>query len=84
MIRKKTPARLAWLEATIRAEMQQTPILDALADTENLLHWTRSFGPLSGLDTKLDNPRERYLLSSFCYGCNLGPSQTAVCPGNGS
>lgn len=74
---KKTPARLAWLEATLRREMPQTPILDALADTENLLHWTRFFGPLSGLDTKLEQPRERYLLASFCYGCNLGPSQTA-------
>jgi TnpA family transposase len=77
LIPKKTPARLAWLEATIRKEMPQTPILDALADTENLLHWTRFFGPLSGLDTKLEQPRERYLLASFCYGCNLGPSQTA-------
>jgi TnpA family transposase len=77
LARKKTPARLAWLEATIKAEMEQVPILDALADTENLLHWTRFFGPLSGLETKLDHPRERYLLASFCYGCNLGPSQTA-------
>jgi TnpA family transposase len=77
LARKKTPARLAWLEATIKAEMDQVPILDALADTENLLHWTRFFGPLSGLETKLDHPRERYLLASFCYGCNLGPSQTA-------
>lgn len=75
--RRKTPARLAWLEATIRKEMPQTPILDALADTENLLRWTRCFGPLSGLDTKLENPLERYVLASFCYGCNLGPSQTA-------
>ncbi len=75
--RNKTPARLAWLEATIRKEMPQTPILDALADTENLLNWTRFFGPLSGLDTKLENPAERYVLASFCYGCNLGPSQTA-------
>lgn len=77
LIRKRTPARLAWLEATIKAEMEQVPILDALADTENLLHWTRFFGPLSGLETKLDHPRERYVLASFCYGCNLGPSQTA-------
>jgi TnpA family transposase len=77
LLRKKIPVRLAWLEATIKAEMEQVPILDALADTENLLHWTRFFGPLSGLETKLDHPRERYLLASFCYGCNLGPSQTA-------
>jgi hypothetical protein len=37
LTRKKTPARLPWLESMIRAEMPQTPILDALADTENLL-----------------------------------------------
>jgi hypothetical protein len=77
LLRKKMPARLRWLEATIKTEMEETPILDALADTENLLHWTRFFGPLSGLETKLEQPRERYLLASFCYGCNLGPSQTA-------
>jgi TnpA family transposase len=77
LLRKKISARLAWLEATIKTEMEQVPILDALADTENLLHWTRFFGPLSGLEAKLDHPRERYLLASFCYGCNLGPSQTA-------
>jgi TnpA family transposase len=77
LVRKKTPARLAWLEATIKTEIEQIPILDALADTENLLRWTRFFGPLSGLETKLEQPRERYLLASFCYGCNLGPSQTA-------
>jgi hypothetical protein len=77
LLRKKTPARLGWLEAAIKVEMEQTPILDALADTENLLHWTRFFGPLSGLETKLEQPRDRYLPASFCYGCTLGPSQTA-------
>jgi hypothetical protein len=40
-------------------EIEQTPILAALANTENLLHWTRFFGPLPGLDTKLEQPRER-------------------------
>jgi hypothetical protein len=53
------------------------PFLDALADTENLLNWTRSFGPLSGHEAKIDKPRERYVVAAFCYGCNLGPSQTA-------
>ena len=77
LTRKKIPAKLAWFEATIRKETPQPPILDALADTENLLNWTRFFGPLSGLDTKLENPAERCVLASFCCGCNLGPSQTA-------
>ena len=29
------------------------------------------------MDAKLGNPRERYLITTFCYGCNLGPTQTA-------
>jgi len=27
--------------------------------------------------TKIDDPRERYVITAFCYGCNLGPTQTA-------
>jgi TnpA family transposase len=57
--------------------MPAVEILDALVDTEHWLNWTRHFGPLSGLDAKLSKPRERYLLTVFCYGCNLGPVQTA-------
>ena len=52
-------------------------ILDALADTEAWLNWTRHFGPLSGQGGRLDRPHERYLTATFCYGCNLGPTQTA-------
>jgi hypothetical protein len=32
LTRKNTPPRLTWLEATIRAEMEETPILDALVE----------------------------------------------------
>ena len=42
-----------------------------------MANWTRYFGPISGHDAKLENPRERYLITAFCYGCNLGPTQTA-------
>jgi TnpA family transposase len=57
--------------------MGQVDIVDALVDTEHWLYWTRHFGPLSGHDAKVDQPRERYVLTVFCYGCNLGPTQTA-------
>jgi TnpA family transposase len=75
--RKAAPAKLHWLEKTIAHRLESVQILDALADTEHWLHWTRFFGPLSGHEAKLDSPRERYLMAAFCYGCNLGPSQTA-------
>jgi hypothetical protein len=30
-----------------------------LLDTEDWLNWTKHFGPISGLDSKLENPSER-------------------------
>jgi hypothetical protein len=71
------PEGLAHLEQQLADRMAAVDIIDALADTEHWLNWSRHFGPLSGHDAKLDNPRERYLITTFCYGCNLGPTQTA-------
>lgn len=65
------------VQRSLRERLPPVGILDALADTENWLHWTRHFGPLSGHEAKLDRPRERYVTTAFCYGCNLGPTQTA-------
>jgi TnpA family transposase len=61
----------------IKERLAPIEILDAFADTEHWLNWTRHFGPISGLETKLKRARDRYLLTVFCYGCNLGPVQTA-------
>jgi len=41
--------------------MTHVDIVDALSDTEHWLNWSRFFGPISGHDAKLENPRERYL-----------------------
>jgi Tn3 transposase DDE domain len=35
------------------------------------------FGPLSGFEAKIDEPRKRFIATLFCYGRNLGPTQTA-------
>jgi len=67
----------AFLERLLKARMVPAGVLDALADTEHWLGWTRHFGPVSGFEAKLDRPRERYLATAFCYGCGLGPSQAA-------
>jgi TnpA family transposase len=65
------------LEHLLKERMTPTGILEALADTEHWLGWTRHFGPISGYEAKLDRPRERYLGAVFCYGCGLGPTQAA-------
>ncbi len=67
----------AFLERLLKARMVPAGVLDALADTEHWLGWTRHFSPVSGFEAKLDRPRERYLATAFCYGCGLGPSQAA-------
>ena len=33
---------------------------------------------MSGFESKIDDPRKRFLTTLFCYGCNLGPTQTAL------
>jgi TnpA family transposase len=75
--RKSEPAGLRKLEQHLTERMEVVDIIDALSDTEHWLNWTRHFSPISGYDAKLENARERYLITTFCYGCNLGPMQTA-------
>jgi len=71
------PVGLARMEQLLKDRLEPVEILDALVDTEHWLNWTHFFGPLSGFEAKIKRPRERYVLTVFCYGCNLGPVQTA-------
>jgi TnpA family transposase len=71
------PLGLESLETTLKQYMRENDVLNILWETDQWLNWTKHFGPISGLDAKVDNPQERYVITSFCYGCNLGPTQTA-------
>lgn len=57
--------------------MPERRVLDILCNVEHWLNWTQHLGPLSGSEPKLANATERYILTTFAYGCNLGPTQTA-------
>jgi TnpA family transposase len=72
-----TPPGLESFEATLKQYMKENDVLNILWETDQWLNWTKHFGPISGLDAKIDKPQERYVITSFCYGCNLGPTQTA-------
>lgn len=65
------------LEAALVSRMPERNLLDILANVAHYTHWPRHFGPLSGSDPKLERPEERYLLTTFAHGCNLGPTQAA-------
>jgi TnpA family transposase len=65
------------LEAAILQRLPERSVLDILCDVEHWLGWVRYFGPTSGSESKIDNSVERYILTVFGYGCNLGPVETA-------
>lgn len=77
LVKQKYPPQLKELESYIHQKLEPINVLDVLADTEHWLNWTRFFGPISGYDAKLNHAVDRYLTNVFCYGCNLGPTQTA-------
>jgi TnpA family transposase len=75
---RKEPAEgLQLIEQLLEERLPQISIIDVLSDTEHWLNWTSHFSPVSGLQGRLKNPQESYIITTFCYGCNLGPKQTA-------
>jgi TnpA family transposase len=75
--RRAVPVGFSLLDRHMAERLAPVNIIDILSDTEHWLEWTRHFGPLSGHEAKIENPRGRYIATTFCYGCNLGPTQTA-------
>ena len=75
--KKLDSQKLAQIETAIAERIQPINLLDILTDTELWLNWTKFFHLKSGHEPKIKDPIARYLATTFCYGCNLGPSQTA-------
>jgi len=71
------PENLAAFEAEVHVRMPERHLLDILKYGACWTRYTRHFGPPSGIDAKLARAEQRYILTVFGYGCNLGPSQTA-------
>lgn len=71
------PPGAAALEVEIIKRMPKRSVLDILCNAQHWFNWTRHFGHVSGSEPKLERPMERYILTTFAYGCNLGPNETA-------
>ena len=65
------------LKAAIAEKMPDVSIMDVISDTVRWLNIHDHFKPLSGLESKIDNPILRCVLTLFCFGCNVGAKQTA-------
>ena len=78
--RRKAPERpevMDRLDAAISDAMPPINILDLLVETSQWVELHKSFKPVSGHQTKIDDYLKRLVVTLFCYGCNLGPVQTA-------
>ena len=65
------------LSKLIEERFPERNLIDILKNVDYWTNFTRHFGPMSGSDPKLERPIERYLLTTFTYGCNLGATQAA-------
>lgn len=77
IVAKEASPRARALEIAVTERMPERNLLDVLSNVQFHTELTRHFGPFSGSDPKLERPVERYLLTLFTYGCNLGPAQAA-------
>ena len=65
------------IENLIRSRLPERSLLDILTNAHHHTGWAYEFGPISGTEGKLENAIEKYILTNFCYGTSLGPTQTA-------
>jgi len=76
-IARPQPAGLVAFEAEVHARLPERHLLDIVKYGTFWTRYTRHFRPPSGADSKLTRAEQRYILTVFGYGSNLGPSQTA-------
>ncbi|WP_313035973.1 Tn3 family transposase [Stenotrophomonas acidaminiphila] len=65
------------LDGVITERLPPTSIVDVLVDAAHWLQLHRHFRPIAGTDSRVDELLRRVVTTLFCYGCNLGPTQTA-------
>ena len=72
-----TPETAIDLESQMMAHMPERAVLEAISNTEHWAQWGRHFGLPSRLGPQIKDASHRYLLTSFAYGCGLGPTEAA-------
>ena len=75
--KSEVPASVAEAVRVVMDEMPERSVLEALANTSQWVDWTRHFGLPSRMGSGIANLRERYLITTFAYGCGLGATQAA-------
>lgn len=68
---------IAAVDSAITERLPPTSIVNVLVDTTRWLDLHVHFRPIAGTDARVDDLLRRVITTLFCYGCNLGPTQTA-------
>ena len=72
-----TPETAIDLEIQMMAHMPERAVLEAISNTEHWAKWGRHFGLPSRLGPQIKDASHRYVLTTFAYGCGLGPTEAA-------
>ena len=72
-----TPETAVDLENQMMAQMPERAVLEAISNTEHWAQWGRHFGLPSRLGPQIRDASHRYVLTTFAYGCGLGPTEAA-------
>ena len=60
----------------LQDRLEKINLLDLIINAERWLSLHQLFGPLSGFESRVDDPFLRFVLTLFCYGTNIGPTET--------
>ncbi len=82
LILKKLPRTelskaVALVDKLITERLPETSIVDVLVDATSWADLARHFKPIAGTEPRIRDLHHRVVTTLFCYGCNLGPVQTA-------
>jgi TnpA family transposase len=71
------PPSAAAAARTLTEAIPERSVLEALANTARWVNWPRHFGLPSRLRSGIKGAQDRYLITTFAYGCGLGATQAA-------
>jgi len=72
-----TPESAIDLESQMMAHMPERAVMESISNTEHWAQWGRHFGLPSRLGPQIKDASHRYVLTTFAYGCGLGPTEAA-------
>lgn len=75
--RAEVSSAITTVDRLIAERLPESSIVDVLIDASQWLDLHRFFRPIAGTESQVEDLPRRVITTLFCYGCNLGPTQTA-------